>query len=406
MIQITDKSKCCGCEACVQACPRKCIVFTQDKEGFYYPQVDKEQCIDCGLCEQACPELSVYDKHLPIEVLAAINKNDEVRSSSSSGGVFSVLAEKVIDSGGVVFGVRFDDDWLAVFDYAESMEQVAAFRGSKYLQARVGDSFSHCKRFLNEGRQVLFSGTPCQIAALNHFLRKPYPNLLTVDFVCHGVPSPKVWQHYLKEVVKAGRKAILDVKFRDKKHGWKQFGFVLDYHDGTKAYTMSSPFRENQYMKSFLANLILRPSCHACPAKEGRSHSDVTIADFWGVDKVSPLMDDDKGTSLVLIHTGKGASAFSREALRIANVAFEEACRYNSAYVHSVSKHPNRDKFFATFDESTDLHRMIRECFRPPLNQRVKQIMKLPFRMAKHAVFWIVNKCERRGGKTTDISHY
>ena len=152
MIRITDKAQCCGCEACVQVCPKHCISFKQDQEGFFYPEVDADTCIQCGLCEKVCPVLHPYEEHKPQEVLAAINQNEEVRMESSSGGVFTLLAEHVIDQGGVVFGVRFDEEWLAVFDYTDSKDKLAAFRGSKYLQARVGKSYAQCKQFLDQGR--------------------------------------------------------------------------------------------------------------------------------------------------------------------------------------------------------------------------------------------------------------
>ena len=356
MIEIEDKSRCCGCEACVQVCPKHCISFTQDSEGFFYPETDKTICIECGLCVKVCPVLTPYDEHTPQEILAAINKNEEVRMNSSSGGVFTLLAEHVIEQGGVVFGVRFNEDWLAVFDYAETKEQIVVFRGSKYLQARVGNSYIQCKNFLEQGRQVLFSGTQCQIAGLLHFLHKPYPNLLTVDFICHGVPSPKVWSRYLYEVVKVGKYVISDVQFRNKKLGWKRYYFLLNYKDELQSYTYTSPYSENPYMKAFLANIILRPSCYTCQAKSGRSHADITIADFWGIDKVNPQMDDDKGTSLVLINNSKGAKSLQRDKLYIVHAIYEDVRRYNPSIEKSSTKHPKRFDFFRDFTYKSNLN--------------------------------------------------
>lgn len=383
MIKITDKSKCCGCEACVQICPKKCIRFMQDHEGFFYPEADADICIQCGLCLKVCPVIHPYNEHKPQEVLAAINKNEGVRMESSSGGLFTLLAEEIISQGGAVFGVRFDEQWQAVFDSAETIEKLASFRGSKYLQARVGNSFAQCKQILDQGRQVLFSGTQCQIAGLLHFLRKPYPNLLTVDFICHGVPSPKVWQHYLTEIVQDGADAIHNVRFRDKRLGWKHFSFVLDYNVHNKAYSLTSTFRENIYMRAFLANLILRPSCHACPSKSGKSHSDLTIADFWGINKVNPQMDDDKGTSLVLIHTEKGNKALLREQFTCAPANYEDVLRYNSSMEESATCHLKRSKFFFEFNEQTNLHNLIIKCLRPSLKERIKIAVKYPFRILR-----------------------
>jgi coenzyme F420-reducing hydrogenase beta subunit len=305
-------------------------------------------------------------------VLAAINQNEEVRMESSSGGVFTLLAEHVIDQGGVVFGVRFDEEWLAVFDYTDSKDKLAAFRGSKYLQARVGNSFEKCKQLLDKGRLVLFSGTQCQIAGLLHYLRKPYLNLLTVDVVCHGVPSPNVWQHYLQEAVPKGKRAIKNIQFRDKRLGWKRFSLTVLFNEQQHDYLLSSPFNENPFMRSFVKNLILRPSCYSCPAKCGKSRSDIALADFWGVDKVEPSMFDDRGTSLVLINTEKGRQALNRKYLKITPVKFEDAVKFNPQAITPAVCHPNRNIFFESFNEQSNLLLLIERCLRPPLMQRLK----------------------------------
>lgn len=281
MIDVIDKSNCCGCSACVNRCPKQCISLHEDKEGFLYPHVSTENCIDCGLCEKVCHEIHHFEEHYPTKVLAAINKDDEVRQASSSGGVFSLLAENIIKEGGVVFGARFDDNWQVKLDYSESKEGILNFRGSKYVQARIDTAYSDCECFLKENRLVLFSGTPCQIAGLKHFLRKEYDNLLTVDFVCHGTPSPKVWKRYLDETIDAINRQIQSVRFRDKKdEGWKKFRLALEFENEGDTFTVSVPNSENAYMRAFLSNLDLRPSCHDCKAKSGRSGSDITLGDF------------------------------------------------------------------------------------------------------------------------------
>jgi Coenzyme F420-reducing hydrogenase, beta subunit len=226
MIKILDKKECCGCEACIQVCPKQCIVFDEDSEGFRYPKVDESVCIDCGACKRTCPILSPYENRKPLSLQAAINPDISIRKQSSSGGLFTMLAERVIRDGGVVFGVRFDKDWQAVFDYTESIDGLAAFRGSKYVQARVGNAFTCVKDFLKEGRKVLFTGTSCQVAALRHFLHLDFENLLLVDIVCHGVPSPKVWRLYLNEVTQNAVRAISDVQFRNKNKGGKSLTLI------------------------------------------------------------------------------------------------------------------------------------------------------------------------------------
>lgn len=205
MIHITDKKNCCGCSACVQRCPKQCIRLEEDTEGFLYPKVDEETCIKCGLCEKVCPILNQADK-LPVqEVLAVKNPDDEERMNSSSGGVFLPLAREVINQGGVVFGAVYDESWEVRHVYAEKIEDVYPMMGSKYLQSKIENSFKDAERFLKQGREVLFVGSPCQIAGLRTYLRnKQYPNLLAVDFLCHGVPSPGVWRRYLAETYSGG----------------------------------------------------------------------------------------------------------------------------------------------------------------------------------------------------------
>ncbi len=197
MIEIKEKYNCCGCSACVQICPKQCISLSADNEGFLYPQVDTAVCINCGLCEKVCPVINQNEPRMPLEVYAAKNTDEEIRLKSSSGGIFTLLAEHIISEGGVVFGARFNENWEVVHDYTETVEGLESFRGSKYVQSIIGENFKKAKFFLDEGRNVLFSGTPCQVAGLKKFLRKEYENLLTVEVVCHGVPSPMVWHDYL-----------------------------------------------------------------------------------------------------------------------------------------------------------------------------------------------------------------
>lgn len=325
MIKIDSKEKCCGCWACVQRCPKHCITMVEDDEGFLYPKVDSSLCIDCSLCEKVCPVINQGEPRIPDVVYAAKNLNEEIRMASSSGGIFTLLAEEVIAKGGVVFGARFNEEWDVVHDYTETIEGLSAFRGSKYVQSRVGKCYSQVEEFLKKGRKVLFSGTPCQIAGLKRFLRKEYDNLLTVDFICHGVPSPGIWREYLKEEttrqcggkntvlshpVLNGRDARIEsISFRNKSLGWKKFSFALtfsvsDGHGEKNSVLLSEPLNKNIFLRGFLADLYLRPSCYACPSKSFKSGSDITIGDFWGVQHVMPEIDDDKGVSVVMVNDG------------------------------------------------------------------------------------------------------
>lgn len=386
MINIDNKQSCCGCSACVQKCPKQCISLHEDNEGFLYPQIDTETCIDCGLCERVCPMLSPFESRKPLHVLAAINKDEEIRMQSSSGGIFSLLAEKIILEGGVVFGARFDDEWQVTLDYTESIEGLAAFRGSKYVQARTGNTYRQCEQFLKAGRKVLFTGSPCQIAGLHHYLRKQHDNLTTCDFVCHGVPSPKVWRMYLKEVIDGANRAITDIQFRNKDNGWKKYNFKLSYDEDNRTTTLSSFHRENLYMRAFLRDMILRPSCHDCKAKQGRSNSDVTIADYWGIQVNHPEMDDNKGTSLVLIHTQKGKDIMDRIHVQSVKTEYDEAILYNSAIVRSVTPHPKRAKFFKRINNTKDLSKLIINCTKPSCKQKIRSLLSQIQRLVKNVL--------------------
>ena len=374
MIYITEKKDCCGCSACVSVCPKQCITMREDKEGFLYPYVENTKCVNCGLCEKVCNELNPYEKRDPKQVFAAINKNIDVRLKSSSGGIFYILAEKTIKEGGVVFGALFDADWQVFITYAEDLERVESFMGSKYVQARIENAYKDVKKFLLEGRKVLFSGTPCQVAGLHKFLRKSYGNLITIDFVCHGTPSPKVWKLYLDSVLK-GIKSINKIGFRSKSKGWKKFNFYLDYNKGDETISLLSPASKNHYMKAFLQDIILRPSCYDCKVKDFRSQSDITIADFWGIEKVFPNMDDDKGTSLVFINTDIGARILDLSRIKYLETEYNKVRNLNKACFCSSSPHPKRDFFFDKLNKGENLIKLIDTCTKPPFKYRVIQFL-------------------------------
>lgn len=346
MIKITQKEHCCGCSACVHICPKHSISFQEDKEGFLYPKVDLETCIDCGLCEKVCPIINQDSEREPQKVFAAKNNDETIRLKSSSGGVFTLLAEKIIEDGGVVFGARFNENWEVVHDYTDTIEGLEQFRGSKYVQSTVGESFKQAEMFLKAGRKVMFTGTPCHIAGLKKFLRKDYKNLLAVDFVCHGVPSPLVWRMYLKEEINRYGKeitAVEDINFRDKNTGWKTYSLSIKLADNIIA---SSVFTDNNYMRAFLSNLSLRPSCYSCPAKSGKSGADITIGDFWGIENVLPELDDDIGMSVLVNYNEIKCPSIISE-LYLHAVSYPEILVSNPCLEKSVNKPVNRDFFFS-----------------------------------------------------------
>lgn len=392
MIQISNKSKCCGCTACVSICPKQCITMREDEEGFLYPMVDSSLCIDCNLCKKICPELHSKERREPLNVYAAKHKNEQVRLASSSGGIFTLLAERIIDEGGVVFGARFNNSWNVIHDYTETKEGLAAFRGSKYVQSYMGNCYLKTKSFLDQDRKVMFTGTPCQIAGLKNYLKKDYDNLLAVDVVCHGVPSPKVWQMYLDEITRKGGKnsvlfqpisekqEIKSINFRSKSTGWKKYSFALTLSgataDGEKnTVLLSSIFTENPYMNAFLSNLNLRPSCYACPTKSGKSGSDITIADFWGIEEVLPEFDDDKGISLILPYTEKGIYWLKDLNCEFTKVDYQTAQKNNPSISTSVTKPINRNFFFHQLERKKSIQSIWEDCSSNALNKRIRRFL-------------------------------
>lgn len=378
MIQIKDKHDCCGCWSCIQRCPKQCMSMEEDEEGFLYPKVDMDLCVNCGLCEKVCPIHNPGLSSSPLKVYVAKNLDERIRRDSSSGGIFTLLAESIISIGGVVFGARFNDNWDVIHDYTETIQGLADFRGSKYIQSQIGNAFFQVEQFLKQGRPVLFSGTPCQVAGLRRFLKTPYGNLLLVDFICHGVPSPHIWQQYLYETIMSIHdKSSEDVKnqiekisFRDKNLGWKRFSFSLSFTCSGEVHSLNEPLDKNEYLKGFLANLYLRPSCHLCKAKGWRSGSDITIADAWGIGDRMPDFDDDKGCSLISVLTTKGMhyldSLYKTGKICVREVNENFIRRTNPSAFISAIPHKKRNKFFGRIKRGKDFYSTIKICLPEP----------------------------------------
>lgn len=352
MIYIEDKALCCGCSACEQICPRSCIRMEEDSEGFLYPVVAAEDCINCKLCEKVCPVLNRYPaKEEPLKCYLGKTTDEIIRSHSSSGGIFAEVANFVIQKGGVVFGVRFDDHWNAIYGYTESTSGLKTFYGSKYVQANPRKAYTLAKKFLSEGRIVLYSGTPCVIAGLNHFLQKKYDNLITLDIVCHSIPSAKIWGKYLLELSKQNDAIVKDVSFRNKSNTWSHYSLCVTMETSSgETIHMVEPKEKNAYMRGFLNDLYTRPSCEQCPARNYTSESDITLADAWGINKFHPELNDEKGISHVLINSERGAQVFNSLETCLNCICI----RYDEVLPHSLhlpliksSKHnPYRQDFF------------------------------------------------------------
>lgn len=370
MINISDKHNCCGCSACAQRCPKQSITMLEDEEGFLYPHVDTDSCIDCALCEKVCPYLNASEPNEPIVSYASMNIDEQVRAASSSGGIFTPIAESVIVAGGVVYGARFNEQWEVQHAKAETKDELNAFRRSKYVQSRIGSTYEEIETLLKEGRTVLFSGTPCQVAGLRNFLRKDYDNLTTLDIACHGVPSPRIWREYVAQLPMEG---VTDILFKDKSTGWRGYSFALKDAEGNTLFIERAS--KNKYLSAFSRNLTLRPSCFNCPAKSGRSHSDITLADFWGVEKVHPEMDDNKGTSMVLCNTEKGKEYI--ESLQLYKIQTEyhtySTIPFNSCSIRNTQEPEDRKTFWQEY--TTNGIKALMELPEPPKPSIVKRVL-------------------------------
>ena len=344
MQKLAERIICSGCHACFNACYRGCITMKIDDDGFLYPHIDEKTCVGCGKCKSVCPVLKEYKGNKVGQAYACINKNDDIRFQSSSGGVFTLIAEYVISQNGVVFGAAFGDDFSVKHVEVLNKDELKKLRGSKYLQSTIGNTYKKVEYYLKKGKIVLFSGTPCQISGIKSYLGKEYCNLILLDVICHGVPSPKVWQKYKRNREEDAGVSTQRANFRHKESGWKLYSVRLEFLNGTE-YKRS--FKEDLFMRAFLSDFCLRPSCYNCHSKSLSRESDITLADFWGVENVAPEMFDDKGTSLVFVNSEKGKQVFKKisENMIYKKVDIDQAVKYNTSAYKSVVYPKNRDKF-------------------------------------------------------------
>ncbi|MEE1282586.1 MAG: Coenzyme F420 hydrogenase/dehydrogenase, beta subunit C-terminal domain [Acutalibacteraceae bacterium] len=383
MLKISEKKDCTGCYACAAICKNGAIVMKKDEEGFRYPVINESKCIKCKLCERVCPVKNQSNTNNILESYAAFNKNDEIRKLSSSGGLFTRFAKQILDEGGVVFGAAFDENYNVHHIYVKTEAELEKLRSSKYLQSQIKDSFVKAKFFLDKGRKVLFSGTPCQVAGLKSFLRREYKNLYTQDIICHGVPSPQVWQKYLT-TVNTENKKIEKVCFRSKRNGWKNYGLEIVYEDSTDYFC---DFRENTYSKAFLNNLCLRPSCYECAFKKQKPFSDVTLADYWGVDIENPKIDDNKGISVVIINSEKGKELLfnEKDKLFVDKLDISVVLQHNSSLVESSPMNKKRDYFMRNLGKK-DFDKLVDKCTKPKRQTKLVHFTRRAFGKVKRTI--------------------
>lgn len=346
MPNLASKEYCTGCTACASVCPKGCIAMASDENGFLCPVIDADQCVSCGLCEKVCPVVNPLKVAVNMpKAYAAYSTDEAVRMQSSSGGVFTEIAKAVLADSGAVYGAAYNEQFEVVHICAESENDLARLRGAKYAQSDLRGVFANVKTKLEQGRRVLFSGTPCQAGGLKAYLRRDYDNLITVDFVCHSVPSPMAWREYVRyrAAKDSGGNLPEIINLRSKQTGWShyQYSNLFTYADGHAHADKSS---ESLYMKLFVGGYINRESCAYCQFKGYRRISDLTIGDFWGIWDIAPEMDDDKGTSVVLVQTRRGAALLERIAdqLILKPVTMEEASRQNQAMLKTSQPNTRR----------------------------------------------------------------
>lgn len=344
-----DYLHCSGCSSCFNICPNNAIQMKENDEGFLYPFINKHKCNNCGLCERVCPILKDIFNNEPLFYYAMQAYDENILYNSSSGGVFYYLSTHILNKGGYVCGASFENKELKHI-IIDNKQDLPKLMGSKYVQSDIGNIYKQIKTILENGKLVFFSGTPCQVAGLKCFLNKDYNNLLTVDVICHGVPSPKVFKKYLDNYNITDEK----IYFREKSNGWNQYNFLIKNKYGN---IIKENFRQNTYIKGFLNNLYLRNSCSTCQYTKIQRCSDITIGDFWKVENMHENFKNDKGTSLVLINSKKGYDLFNeiKEYFLYTATTKENALKSNKSLSSPWEAHQNRKAFFKEFKRNSNI---------------------------------------------------
>lgn len=337
--------KCCGCYACYNACPQRCIKMSYRNDGFVYPIIDIDKCISCNLCIKKCPVLNRPGEYKEKQAYAAYNQVSD-RISNSSGGIYAALAESIIDNKGIVYGAAFDEGFQSTSHIrACDADTLKKTYTSKYMQSHIKDIYTQVKNDLRAEKRVLFSGTPCQVAGLRSYLGEEYENLICVDFICHGVPSEKIWKLYTDSIMSKYHSNIDEANFRYKEKGWNPTLLLLLLLGDNKIVENQT---DNIYYQGFLSDLCLRKSCYECSFKSINGYSDITLADFWGIDGICPELNDNKGTNLVILNSLKEKSLFSEieNKIRKQEVDYIKSISKNPARIRSADRNFRREAYF------------------------------------------------------------
>lgn len=352
--KVCDVQKCTGCGACSQVCPHLAISMQPDAEGFLRPFISNEKCVACGICQFRCPVNTPLTKVMTHKVYSGWSNDEHIRMDSSSGGAFTEIAKLILAKGGVVFGVAMDKKLQARHIFIDKVSELYKLRGSKYVQSVIGDSYKEAKTFLDSKREVLFSGTPCQIAGLQNFLHKKYENLTTVDIICHGVPSPKVFEDYKTYIETIIKERITDIQFRCKTSSWIFFNMGINSHvekNGNMDYSYIGNYYADPYLRGFLRDNILRPNCYHCQYTSVYRVSDFTIADWWGYKKKSKEDKnfDRKGVSLVMCNTEKASFMVKNLDMKLKERTLPEAIKTNLSLRQPFPEPKTRNAFWKDY---------------------------------------------------------
>lgn len=343
-ISAVTKEGCCGCTACYATCPSNAISMQPDKEeGFLYPVVDDSKCIDCGKCLKVCKDVRPYQEEQ--RIYACWSKDDQLRARSSSGGLFSLLAEQVLAKGGAVCAVGYSDDFKeCLHKIIHSNDELDDLRRAKFVQSKKYDAFQSIKDILKKETPLLFCGTPCEVGGLRQYLGHEYENLLTCDFICGCVSSPMVYSAYIDFLNKKFSANVVSVNFKDKRKGWRGKAIAVKFDNGVEYY---NSILDDDYFVSFHSRFNIRPSCFNCKYRNLKRGADITLGDFWAIEKYNESFDDNKGTSFVLANTTKGENALQQLDLNIhlMEIDYEEYCmKYNWCMHRNPYAMPDEDR--------------------------------------------------------------